>query len=206
MISARLIKDLESRGFYLEFPAYPRKEEEIAEIVKSDNARLSLALPLLMREGFDHDVVKRLLSRTAVAQLNKAILLTNKILIAEGEDNGLIREMIKKNRISGKTASAEFRQYHDAYKSALQKGLKEEEMLLSQDIKLRTALDTNKALSTLFSEGKLRVMQKIFNHSKLTDTELKYYYRAIRPLIHAILHTEMQKYVKIIDAVKKEHH
>ena len=75
----------------------------------------------------------------------------------------------------------------------------------AESIKLRSKLNTNKSLSILFSPGKIKIMDKIFNHEKLSNSELKYCYRPIRPSIHSILNKNLQDYTKIIDSLKKYH-
>ena len=54
MASAKLIKSLEGKGFFLEFPEYEDIEEEIIEILKEDNFRILLSLPLLLNKEFNY--------------------------------------------------------------------------------------------------------------------------------------------------------
>lgn len=67
----------------------------------------------------------------------------------------------------------------------------------------RNTLNLNKTLSILFSPGKLRIMKKIYAHEPLSNTELKYYYRAIRPICLAISPQDIQKYTTLIEFTKK---
>ena len=61
MISAKLIKDLEREGFSLEFPSYESNEERILEILKENNPRLNLAMPLLLQYKFDYkEIINKL--------------------------------------------------------------------------------------------------------------------------------------------------
>jgi len=68
---------------------------------------------------------------------------------------------------------------------------------------LRSTLNINKALSIIYSPGKQKIMEKIFNHEPLTNSELKYYYRSIRPLAQSILNEKLQDYLRIIESTKK---
>ncbi|MEK6836415.1 MAG: hypothetical protein AABX94_01970 [Nanoarchaeota archaeon] len=70
--------------------------------------------------------------------------------------------------------------------------------------KLRLTLDLNKDLKVLFSPAKIRIMEKIFNHEKLTNTELKYYYKAVSSINKAVLNPGLSDYLRIIEMTKKE--
>jgi len=212
MISAKLIKDLEARGFSLDFPNYSSIEDEISEILKENNQRLFLALPLLLQSGFNYEEIISRLEKLkgakkaeSIKKFNSILLITNKILTSEGKDNRHIQEIIKKNRIRGSIPETEFQYFYSSYKEFIKKTSRTEEKILEQNIRLRTKLSTNKSLSAIFSEGKLRIMDKIFKHEPLTNTELKYYYRSIRPLILSISNEDLQKYVYIIETIKKSH-
>lgn len=200
MISAKLIKDLEKRGFSLDFPSYGSIEEEIIEIMKEKNSRLYLALPILLMERFDYSLIKRKLDKNSLKEFNKILLITNKIFESEGIDNSHLKEI----RISLKVDKKEIKYYSDSFKEYLKTSEKSNENILKEQITIRSKLNTNKALAELFAPAKIRIMEKIFSHSALTNTELKYYYKAIRPIIHAVLNEEMKDYLKIIESVKKE--
>ena len=60
MISVKLIKDLEREGFSLDFPSYDSNEDRIIDILREDNQRLNLAIPLILRYEFDY---KKIISK-----------------------------------------------------------------------------------------------------------------------------------------------
>ena len=202
MISAKLIKDLERRGFTLDFPSYGSIEEEIIEIIKEKNFRLYLALPILLMERFDYPWVMQKLDKGSLKEFNRILLISNKIFKSEGIDNSHLKEIAK--RISWKISKKEIDYYSDSFKEYLKNREKSKEDILKEQIIIRSKLNTNKALAVLFAPAKIRIMEKIFKHEALSNTELKHYYKAIRPLIHATLNEEMRDYIKIIESVKKE--
>lgn len=203
MIPAKLIKDLEKKGFELEFPSYASNEEEITEILKTENQRLYLAIPLLLQQKIDYKQIINKLNIKLKKELNKIIIISNKIFKSEGIDNKHLKTLIKEYKIRADVTKTELKYYHNSFKDAIRRTGKPEEKIFEEQVKIRGKLDTNKALSNIFSPGKLKIMDKIFNHEQLTNTELKYYYRSIRPLILSILNENLQKYVRIIESVKK---
>ena len=208
MISAKLIKDLEREGFSLDFPSYESNEERIIEILKESNPRLSLAMPLLLRYKFDyHKIEGKLNSMKIGAELiknfKKIITISNKIFELEGIDNRHLESIIKENKIREKIRKEEFQYYYDSFNEFSRKRGEEDESYFKEQIRIRGKLSINKSLSNIYSPGKLRIMNKIFSHEPLTNTELKYYYRSIRPLNLAILNEDMQKYVRIIESIRK---
>jgi len=132
-----------------------------------------------------------------------ANILASQIL--ENIENSHLKNIIKKYRLSYKINKNELSYYHDAFKQALKKKSELKDNNLKEQVDIRSALNINKALSNIYAPGKKRIMTKIFNHEPLSNTELKYYYRSIRPLILAILNENVQKYVRIIEATKKYH-
>ena len=205
MISAKLIKRLEQEGFALNFPSYESIKEIIIEILKEKNERLFLAIPLLLQQNFSYEQIKNKLNKKPelIKSFNKIILITKKIFELENMENNEIKRIISQNKIKGKITPEEFNYYYNTFKDSTKKKENKWEEILKEQIKIRGTLNTNKSLSIIFSPAKIRIMNQIFNHEKLTNTELKYYYRSIRPLINSILNENMQKYLRIVESSKK---
>lgn len=203
MISARLIKELEKEGFKLDFPGYESNEDKILEILNENNLRLNLALPLLLRYKFDYEKIILRLSKQMAKNFNRVLLISNKIFLEEKIENEHLQKIIDKHNLKKKTAEDEYNYFYDSFKEFTRKSERDSEEKLIKQLKLRGTLNTNLALSAIFSPGKIRIMNKIFHHIPLNNTELKYYYRSIRPLSRAILNDNLQKYIRINEANKK---
>ena len=210
MIPAKLIKDLEKLGFQLDFPTYKSNQDRIFDTLKINNQRLFLAIPLLLQSNFDYDSIisklsslKKEQAKELIKQFNKILIITNRIFTLERLNNYDIQNTIDKYSIKEDIKNEEFRYYYDSFKDFTRKTTEIEDEKFKENIKLRGKLNINKSLSEIFSPAKLRIMEKIFQHEKLTNTELKYYYKAISPLIHAILNESMNQYLRIIDSSKK---
>lgn len=202
MIPARLIKDLEKKGFSLEFPSYSSNEEEIIEILRQKNERLYAAIPILLIDKFDYDRIKTKLNKSQAMQLNRIILIAENIFAHEGISNNL-KGIIKENNIRQKIIKGEIEYYKSIFAEAKERRISKEEGLHEKELEIRSVANESKAMSTIFSPGKIRIMGKIYSHEPLTNTELKYYYRSIRPYIHAMLNESFRKYVGIIESSKK---
>lgn len=202
-MEARLIKALEKKGFFLEFPDYDSSEEIITGILKEKNERIKLALPLFLSESFDYRNIIKKLGREERRELDKIILISRKIFEREKIKNRL-KEIIKKEKIKGKVSKSEFNYYYDSFKESFKRYRKEESSSIEGQLKLRLNLDLNKSLEVLFSPAKIRIMKKIFNHEKLTNTELKYYYKAISNINRAVLNPSLQEYLRLIETSRKE--
>ncbi|MEK6947391.1 MAG: hypothetical protein AABX32_07335 [Nanoarchaeota archaeon] len=208
MIPAKLIKDLERIGFQLDFPSYKSNEERIIEILKTNNQRLFLAIPLLL-EHFDYNVIINKLSSLdsagkLIEQFNKILFIADKIFILESLDNHDIQNAIDTHSLKENATDEEFRYYYDSFNDSHGRTTDIEDGKLRENINLRGRLNINKSLSEIFSPAKIRIMDKIFNHEKITNTELKYYYKSISPIIHAILNESMVQYLRIIESSKKQ--
>ena len=101
MASAKLIKSLEKKGFFLQFPEYNSLEEEIIEILKESNLRILLSLPLLLKEDIDYKKICLRLNKEQKENFDKAILISEKIYKQELIENNLKR-IIKENSIKTK--------------------------------------------------------------------------------------------------------
>jgi len=203
MTSAKLIKSLEKKGFFLEFPSYASEEEIITEILKENNARINLSLPLFLDFSFDYKKIISSLNSSQKKDFNQIILISDKIYKKESIKNNLCRT-IKNNKIKEKFLDSEFNEFYSSFKESLFNQDRKEQKIIEKQSKLRLNLDLNKDIETLFSPAKIRIMKKIFNHETLTNTELKYYYRAISKINKAVLNPGLQDYLRIIEISKKE--
>jgi len=202
MPSAKLIKSLEKRGFLLEFPDYNADEEIIVEILRENNPRISLSLPLFLNEGINYKKIALKLSKGEKRELDKAVLISQKIYNKEKIDNNL-KLIIKENKIKSKFSEQEFDNYYESFEESKASFGQKEQKIIERQSKLRLNLDLNKSLGVLFSPAKIRIMGKIFNHEKLTNTELKYYYRSISNINKAALNPALSDYLRIIEISKK---
>lgn len=203
MISAKLIKDLEKKGFELDFPTFESNDNRIIDILTEKNERLYHAIPLLLTEHFNYDLIQHRLKLLEKKKFDQIILIADKIFRKEKLPNTYTRQIIKDKKIKQKIPKPEFEYYYTAFRESQERKKEQEEEQLKEQIDIRSRLNINKALSTIYSPGKLRILNKIYSHEQLTNTELKYYYRSIRPFILAILNENMQKYLRIIESTKK---
>ena len=81
MISAKLIKSLENKGFSLEFPNYDSSEEIITDILRQDNYRLNLAIPLFLKDNIDYTEIILNLNANQKKEFDKIILISDKISV-----------------------------------------------------------------------------------------------------------------------------
>jgi len=197
------MKSLEEQGFTLEFSRYQSNEEQIIELIKEHNERLFLALPLLLRYEFSYKNIINKINKEEKALFIRIILIAHSIFQTEKIEHEHIKRIIQHYHLSATITKEEHAYYALAFKDALQRKANAQEKAITTQINMRTTLHLNKALSLIYSPAKRRIMEKIFNHELLTNTELKYYYRAIRPLCEAILNESLQKYLRIIWVLKK---
>jgi len=202
MISAKLIKLLDKQGFLLEFPEYNSPEELIIEILKENNPRILLSLPLFLKEKFDYKKICSKLTSSQKKEFDKVILMSGNIYKKENINNSL-KELIKKERINGSFLKKEFEEAYDSFKETQINSEKKEQKIIEKQSKLRLNLNLNKSLQILFSPAKIKIMEKIFNHEDLTNTELKYYYKSISNINRAVSNSALQDYLKIIEITKK---
>jgi hypothetical protein len=193
MIDARLIKNLEKKGFFLDLPSY-NNNELIISILKSGNERLYTAIPLLLLEDFDYNLIIKKTGKKK--EFDKILAISAKIFESEDIKHNIA---LTKRKISG----SEFKYYLDNFNESMKQSNNASDNNTAKLSKIRAKITLSKSLETIFSPGKIAILNKIFHHEKLTNTELKYYYRSIRPLIHAILDEDMKNYLKIIESIKK---
>ena len=202
MLSAKLAKALGKEGFELEYPDYSSNEEIILEILKEGDARITKSLPLFLKYGFDYRGIVRKLDVFEKKEFDKAIIISAKIFAKERVENEVVHT-INENKIKSQYSNDEFSEYYDSYKESKINTSKEEQKIIEKQSKLRINLDLNRSLEILFSPAKIRILKKIFDHEKLTNTELKYYYKSISNINKSVLNRAVQDYLRVIEISKK---
>jgi len=143
MIPAKLIKDLEKMGFQLDFPAYKTNEDRLFEILKTNNQRLFLAIPLLLQNNFNYDQILNQLSSLKkdkalglIKQFNKILGITNKIFILESLNNQDIQHIIDRYSIQEEATDEELRHYYDSFKDFSRRTTDREDEKFGENIKI----------------------------------------------------------------------
>jgi hypothetical protein len=193
MIDAALIKDLEKRGFSLDLPEY-NNNDRIISILKLKNERLYTAIPLLLLEDFNYEFISKKLKTTET--FDKIINISCKIFEIENIKNNLPKKNIQ-------FSEYEFNYFYNIFKDCKKNEEELENKKTKKTTKQRNILNLNQSLSKIFSPSKIIIMYKIFNYKEITNSELKYYYKSIRPIILSILDEDLRKYIKIIENTKK---
>lgn len=204
MISAKLTKALEGKGFFLDFPPYASEEEIIIDILKQENPRLNLAIPLFLIEQLDYKNIFLELTSTQKKELKKILIISASIYKKENISSTL-KTFIKENKINAGFSSQDFENYYQAFKESSNKLSEHKQNIIQKQSNLRLNLDLNKSLKILFSPAKIRILEKIFNHDRLTNTELKYYYKSISNINKAVLTPALEDYLRVIELSKKIH-
>src|SRR3989344_1473093 len=132
MISAKLAKYLEQKGFMLDFPGYESNEQIAIDILKEEN---------------DYEKIIKRTDKKLIRRLNKVILIAAKLFKSEGINNVNIFGIVKRFKIKGKITENEFKYYYDSFKEAKQKQEAITQGFLKGQILARKKLTLNKALS-----------------------------------------------------------
>lgn len=201
MASAKLIKNLEKKGFELDYPNYTSNNEMIIEILSADEARLKPAITILLQD-FDYNSLIKRLTKKQKDELDRIILITKRIYEEKNIESHL-PDIIKEYKISIADWQKEYSYFLNIFEESQERTKEKKEEKIDEITKIRTSYSTNEALEKLFKPGKIRVLDKIFNHKPLTETEMMYYYRSIRPTIISIQNPNLQNYLRIIESIKK---
>ena len=157
------------------------------------------------QEDFNYDfIINQLNSLKLKKDLDRIIYISRGLFEGEHIPHEHLDKIISKHKltIDGKIFT-ELEYYKSAFKEALQRQNLQNTKEKEESIKIRSKLNLNQALNKIFSPGKIRILEKIFSHEKLTNSELKYYYRGIKPIISSISNENLHNYLRIIESIKK---
>lgn len=201
MPSPELIKSLEREGFSLNYPDNLSNEDKIVDILKEKDPRLYLAIPLVLEKGFTYSEIKEKLlklknGKDLMTNLDKIILITQEIFKKTKRNYKEIEKIILENKIKEKFSQEELNYYLEEFKES--KREVEKKVFENDDLEKIQKIGSFKALETIFSPAKIRIMKKIYDFKELTPTEKAYYYRDIKPLIDSLLNRTLQEYLEVV--------
>ncbi len=201
MPSPELIKSLEREGFSLNYPDNLSNEDKIVDILKEKEQRLYLAIPLLLEKGFIYSEIREKLlklkdGKDLMTNLDKIILITQEILKKTKRNYKEIEKIIFENKIKEKFSQGELDYYLEEFKES--KREIEKRVFENDDLEKIQKMGSFKALETIFSPAKIRIMKNIYDFKELTPTEKAYYYRDIKPLIDSLLNRTLQEYLEVV--------
>jgi hypothetical protein len=200
-----LMKSLEREGFELNYPDSLTNEEKIIEILKEKEGRIYLAIPLLLEKEFNYEKIKRELikkkdGKNLMNTFNKLILISKEIFKKKKKNFEKLDKIILENKMKKCFTKKELEYFLEEYgesKRALEK--KRFEM---GNLEQRKKIDSFRAMETIFSPAKMRILRKIYEFKELNPTERMYYYRDIKPLIDSILDRNLQEYLEIVRGIR----
>lgn len=196
-----LMKSLEKEGFGLNYPDSLTIEEKIIEILKEQEERLYLALPLLLEKDFDYTSIKKELLKLKegnklLENFNKIILISKGIFKRTKRNYEYIEKIISENKIKSNLNKKELEYYLGEYQES--KRTVEKNSMGRDDLEKIKKIESYKAREIIFSPAKIRIMRKIYEFKELTPTEKAYYYRDIKPLIDSLLNRNLQEYLEVV--------
>src|SRR3989339_547788 len=95
MADYKLIEDLKKEGFILSYPEISSNDEKIISILKENDSRLNLAIPLLLDKPFSYKKIIDEIPKRNIFIFNKIILISYEIFKKEKIDSSFLEKIIK---------------------------------------------------------------------------------------------------------------
>ena len=202
MADYELIEDLKKEGFILNYPKISSNDKKIISILKENDSRLNLAIPLLLDKPFSYKKIIDSVSKNTIPIFNKIILITYEIFKIEKINTSFLKKIIDKFKIKNKFKINELDYFYEEF--VLSRKLKKKFFLNKKEFESRESLNILINLEKIFSPAKIRILKKIYQHEKLNPTEERYYYRSVKPLIEAMLNNPVKNFLEIVLKNKRQ--
>ena len=196
MADYKLIEDLKKEGFMLSYPEISSNDEKIISILKENDSRLNLAIPLLLEKEFSYKNIIKNISKKHISTFNKIIIISHEIFQKERLNHMKLKKIIEKNNIKAKIEISEYKYFYDEF--IISKELKKKKSFNKKEFESRENLNMLINLEKIFSPAKIRILRNIYAHKRLTPSEERYYYRSIKPMINSILNNSLRNFLEII--------